>query len=94
MSKEETMYPDIANTGPIAVSTLIVKTWKGWLKESLMKKNQKKNTNSTERFQKRSIDTIRIRVGRARESEKPKKEWKAKHTIINPRVSTERIISA
>ena len=33
------MYPEIANTRPIAVSTLIVKTWKGWLRESLMKKN-------------------------------------------------------
>ena len=36
------MYPDIANTRSIAVSTLIVKTWKGWLRESLMEKNQKK----------------------------------------------------
>ena len=36
------MYPEIANTRPIAVSTLIVKTWKGWLRESLMKKNQEK----------------------------------------------------
>ena len=35
---------------------------------------------------------IRIRIGRARVSEKPKKEWRAKHTVINPRVSAERII--